>query len=667
MNRSLERILIVPFLLLLILLSCGRKSSGEVVFFPEEDFQSDSTCTWLEMHDHFHLENYYTVFNTYYEQQLKNKNYVAAAAALESVVDQEMYYLSYDTAFQMKLTAFDSLYASRLPWHQKLFIESYKGNRLMDKGEFRKAIVYLRRATINKPFDYYSCLQIANLYSDIAFCYSAIGNQEQALKCNHQALVYFNQIGSHTGKGGIYNNIALVNLFIKNYKEAEVHFDKAMKTYIEVGDTANMLTTLHNRILLYQETGDPRVYRLIDSTYHFFETAGIEDPSFKVALSTFYIDKLLHEDRIAEAKELLNEMKGTVETLNSPTVQDDYHIALAQYELKVNSGILNTQLIEQALHAVEASEHYQNQLAFCQVLKENAVMAGDYKKALLYSEKEKAALNNLANQEMVVKTMGLNQQHQMEKKEQRIALQSKTIWNKNIAIALLVVVLVAFFLTVAVIYSRQKEKKIRLESYRAILYTRQLLEKTEEERKRIAGDLHDSVSHELLNLKNTLHENETSNKIDAIINDIRIISRNLHPIMFEKVRLAASIEQLVERSQSIYDLMVTASIDYNGFLSVSDELQVYRIIQEALSNIVKYAEAYAARITLITKNNVLYIQIKDNGKGFDVAEKIAGSTAFGLHNILERSKAIGGFAKIHSDKNGTVIDIEIKKHENTDS
>ena len=107
--------------------------------------------------------------------------------------------------------------------------------------------------------------------------------------------------------------------------------------------------------------------------------------------------------------------------------------------------------------------------------------------------------------------------------------------------------------------------------------------------------------------------------------------------------------------------MVTADIDYANFLSNSDALQLYRIIQESLSNIIKYSDAIAAKITIVDKTDVLYIEIRDNGKGFNVSEALNGKNAFGLHNIIERSRAIGGEAKITSDENGTIITVKIKK------
>ena len=63
------------------------------------------------------------------------------------------------------------------------------------------------------------------------------------------------------------------------------------------------------------------------------------------------------------------------------------------------------------------------------------------------------------------------------------------------------------------------------------------------------------------------------------------------------------MHELVERAQSFNNFMVTAEIDYNSSLPTSSELQLYRILQESLSNIIKYANAMAVKITILEKNN----------------------------------------------------------------
>ncbi|AEA45036.1 tetratricopeptide repeat-containing sensor histidine kinase [Fluviicola taffensis] len=648
--------------LVLLLNSCSETDT-RVIYHKETSVDVDKTCTWLSKRAYFHDADYYSVFRNYYEKQLKNTRFDKAAIALSELTEQEMYFSFFQKSTLDTVRSFQKMIEPKLSWDSTLFVESYIGNYYINQSKYRQAIPYFRKITVNKPFNYNTCVEVAHGYGDMAFCYFAMGQQGKALRYNSKALALFNQTTNYTGRGGIYDNMALVNLYSKNYPEAEVCFDKAMADYKRVNDMGNVFISLHNKIILYQEMEDPRLYELIDSTYHLFKKSKIADESLEVALSSFYVDMLLHEGRNSEAKAVLFDMKKNVDKLNSVASDADYIIALANYQIKAGEGIKDIKLIEKALKAVEEQDDYQNQIAFGHVLKDNAVLTKNYEKAYLISEKLKDAENMINNQKMITKTLELNKLYETKRKERQINNQKEVIASGRITIALLVSALMGFFLIIVVVSFRQKQKKNRSENRRALRYTKQLLLKTEEERKRIASDLHDSVSHDLLNLKNSIGGNASpaGEKIDTIINDIRSISRNLHPVMFEKVGLSASVEQLVDRAQSVNRLMVTSDIVYHGSLSVSNELQVYRIIQEALSNIIKYAEAVAAKIIIREETNHLQIQIKDNGLGFNVLETLSRKDAFGLHNIIERSKAIGGVAKIQSDKNGTIITIDLKK------
>jgi two-component system NarL family sensor kinase len=667
MNSWLKYVPLPAALLLLLLFGCDEKPAREVTYKLVSQPLTDSTCEWLEEKANFHTDRYYPVFRAYYSRKLKQKEYASAASALDAVAKQEMYYLFFSEEILKTVRDFRLLYSSGLPWQKTIFIHSYLGNYYINRGEFRKALPHFRKITEHEPFDYYTCSEIGYAYGDIAFCYTSIGEHKRALQSDQKALSLFGKTDNLSGTGGIYDNIAVIHMYTQNYREAGPYFDKAMEVYKQEGDTTNMFNTLYNKILLYQETKDIRQYTLIDSAYRFFEASNLEDPSLEIAIASMYVEKLLYEGRIPEAKIILDDMKNECKKLESESlsVDADYQIALAKYEIKAVNGLRNAEVIETALHAVRQNDDYLNQIAFSDILKQNALLKGDYKTALRYSEEEKEALNKLTNKEIRAKTMELNKQHQTEKKVRHIHRQQQTIANSRSTIAFLIALLTGLLLVVIIVFSRQRQKKVRAENRRVKQYTRQLLEKTEEERKRIASDLHDSVSHELLNLKHSIVDTSSAagDKIDTIIKDIRSISRNLHPVMFEKVGLAASVDQLVERAQSVNDLMVTADIAYHSSLSVSDELQVYRIIQEALSNIIKYAEAVAARIIIREEGNELHIRIQDNGKGFNVTETLAKADAFGLHNIIERSKAIGGFARIASDKNGTIITIALKRIE----
>lgn len=107
--------------------------------------------------------------------------------------------------------------------------------------------------------------------------------------------------------------------------------------------------------------------------------------------------------------------------------------------------------------------------------------------------------------------------------------------------------------------------------------------------------------------------------------------------------------------------MVSTNINYQGTLTSANELQTYRIIQEALTNIIKYAKAHAAKITMQEMSDKIFIEIRDNGKGFNALETLHGGKSFGLHNIIERSRVVGGEAQIKSSEKGTDSTINILK------
>ncbi|WP_343634179.1 tetratricopeptide repeat protein [Fluviicola sp.] len=662
MNKQWIKLFGTVSLLLLFLSACGGRGS-EVIYRQESRTGLDDTCLWLSKRTNYHNDNFYDVFNAYYEKQLKKHEYDKAALALSELAELEMYFSLFRESTRDTILSFEKHYRKKVSWDNSLFVDSYLGNYELNQNQYRNAMPYFRRLIKYTPFDFNTCVEVAHGYGDLAYCYFAIGDHEKAIQYDLKALEWFKKTDNENGKGAIYDNLALVHLYIKDYKASDAYFKKAMNSFKQVKDTVNMLTSLHNKIILYQETDNPMQYQLIDSAYHFFKKSKLEDESLDLSLSAFYVEMLLHENRVAQAGAILEELKPLVVELNSPVSDVEYTVALAEYEIKSGKGIKDIALIEKALETVIEEEDYQNQAAFAEVLRDNALLAKNYEKAFFYSEKLKQAENSISNQKVINKTMELNKLHETKRKEEQIAFQKETISNGKTTIALLFSLLMGLLLVLVIVFSRQRQKKIKTENKRAQQYTKQLLDKTEEERRRIASDLHDSVSHELLNLKHSIGSNprQSGEKIDSIIKDIRSISRNLHPVMFEKVGLSASINQLLDRAQSVNQLMVTSDIVYCNSLSVSDELQVYRIIQEALSNIIKYAEAVAAKIIIRESTEDLMIQIKDNGKGFNVQETLSKKDAFGLHNIIERSKAIGGHAKIHSDKNGTIITIDLKK------
>lgn len=317
---------------------------------------------------------------------------------------------------------------------------------------------------------------------------------------------------------------------------------------------------------------------------------------------------------------------------------------------------------KQALHYANSCHILKYNLYAAEMIRNTYQTMGKYDRAFTYFTVYDS-LNTIYNADgFKDKLQELEVKYETTKKEQAIFLKEETIKGDKRLIALLIIAIVTLILMIALYITIQRRRKLAKEKAQWLRFTRQLLNKTEEERKRIANDLHDSVNNDLLLIKSGLQKKspeEIETKIDELMNHVRIISRNLHPVMFEELGLQDSVEQLVQRVQEHNQFILNTEIDYHSCLSSTDELQLYRIIQEAVNNMIKYSKAEAGIITLNQEKEKLVIEIKDNGKGFQVAETLSSRKSFGLHNIIERSKAIHGQASIVSGQTGTAITIEI--------
>lgn len=662
MNNPFVRSLLLTVFMLF--LCCSDKKENDVVFIKEEPVKEDAVKAWLHKVENYKKSDHYlVVFHKYYNQKIKEKKYLNAA----EVLDFACVYLadSYDFNDQFMATVkeFDAKYREEIPALKTTFVDAYLANYYYDKYNLKKACAYFRKITALEPDNYDSCYNIARAYYDLSYIYYVMGKQNLSLDANQKSFEYFSKIDNPKGLAFVYSNYANIYTAIGDKKRAIENADKAIQAYKKIDNTYNVYIGLINKISIYEYLKDKRERPLIDSVYQAFVSSKDESKILKIKIFDFKAENLIYANKLPEAKNMLDNLKPVVEEINSDDLTQEYKVTTALYEIKKNPGYSNFTDIKKALPTLISNQQYEKVNMFYGLLQNNAIQNKDYKSALAYEAEKKIIADSIGNIITRIKTVELEKKYQTEKKAQQLKIKEQTITNKNTTIALLGASLIGILFISFAFNLIQKQKKLRLEKQNAQLYTKQLLEKTEEERKRIASDLHDSVSHELLSLKNSLEEKTeiTNQKIDSIINDIRSISRNLHPVMFDKIGLKESINQMVERAESVNNFMVTAEIEYRSVLSSSHELQIYRIVQEALSNIIKYADAVAAKISITENQNNIIIEIKDNGKGFNVDETLNNASSFGLHNIIERSRAIGGETTIQSGTGGTIITIEIKK------
>lgn len=232
--------------------------------------------------------------------------------------------------------------------------------------------------------------------------------------------------------------------------------------------------------------------------------------------------------------------------------------------------------------------------------------------------------------------------------------------NKDIYYLTPFVEILCVALGIGIHFSRTLKERINVQ--RALNQTQdQIITIQEDERKRIAQDLHDEVGNSLAAIKNmVIHQRELSSvekEIDNIIHTVRAISHDLMPVDFNEFTLADIIAHTVNKFKDHPTLAL--EFDHTGKvvrLKSLTELVIYRIINELIANILKHAQATKAFIQLIYQKDSLVVTVEDNGIGIRKSKPEEG---IGLRSIRLRAEYIHAQLKIESDNKGTQIILEI--------
>ena len=194
-------------------------------------------------------------------------------------------------------------------------------------------------------------------------------------------------------------------------------------------------------------------------------------------------------------------------------------------------------------------------------------------------------------------------------------------------------------------------------------FSQSLIQSQEDERKRIAQELHDSISQQLTLIKKKAqktNQEEITSLTHNTLEEVRAISRGLYPPLLKQLGLSESIEQLILDIDEQTDMFVSGDIEnIDNYFNETQTLNCYRFIQECINNCLKHAEAKAISITVLKKTESIKITIQDNGKGFDVinAKK---KNSLGLKTIYERIRILKGELTIDSKpKQSTIITAKI--------
>ena len=367
---------------------------------------------------------------------------------------------------------------------------------------------------------------------------------------------------------------------------------------------------------------------------------------------------------------------------------------------------LAEQHLQDGLHELKKMNEEQEVDYYHSLIDFYTLLAKVYEKQELYNKALEAARNSLKYETRLFdknssKTIQkLRAQYSLDEKErvvkQLTAINEKNKWINILSVTLIVLALITIVLLLIRYRSRQRihegmlqiaklkqqETELTVELQKAKLEERErefqalvheaqqrkvqyYLEGLEVERNRLAKELHDNVSNELLAIKMKIADGTSSREegldtLQALQTEVRGISHDLMPPVFKYASLSEILQDYVyQRNQSGQTELTLVLEPEEGFdhLSQKVALEIYRIVQEATGNALKHAQATHIKIILVREGNRIKLTIADNGKGF---EQQTGKSGIGLVIIKERVENLKGVLTLSSvPGKGTDVIVEI--------
>lgn len=296
---------------------------------------------------------------------------------------------------------------------------------------------------------------------------------------------------------------------------------------------------------------------------------------------------------------------------------------------------------------------------------------GNYGKALESLTKYDAYKDSVLNEEVQVRIAQLELDYQTEKKDRQIAESQLEVSELTAQLYLLIGIILILSISIYAIYKAQQRKRER--ERKELEYTTRLKQaeyenKITEEKLRISRELHDNIGSQLTFMISSLDnysyrtQGEEANKLSGISNFGRDALKELRNTIWtlknensSLTLLVVKIRELVNQiNSSIDSISINVENNVNGSpkLSAVQMLNIYRIVQEAAQNTIKYAEANNIYVHFNEKENNIILTIKDDGSGFDISTQANGN---GLANMRQRCHEADGEIDIVSSANGTEI------------
>ncbi|MGY6543760.1 tetratricopeptide repeat-containing sensor histidine kinase [Arthrospiribacter ruber] len=488
-----------------------------------------------------------------------------------------------------------------------------------------------------------------------------IGDFINSLTDYQQAALYYELLGDDEFTAHVENSMGILFSKYELYEEAEKIRLSLLDKYQNLGFDREWAVVMLNRASSYKKLGHEEKNReLLLETFDFIEKENLEDPELEIsvnlALAIHYAttgNQEKYRFHYDKAENLREEKIGSGSFLDLTFLRAVY---LGEKNFSNPQNAIKS--LNEYKSLASQLDKFSDQM---DALKFEADLMNDlgrHKEAFealtkLTEKKDSLMAVNKAASFAFYQTL-----YETEKKERELLNKEVEIKNITASNQRRLAWIIGGFLTVLVLLSilylyrgLQSAKKARAMQEQ---FSRDLLVYQEEERKRISKDLHDGLGQSLLLIKNKVAmsaDPSAAGLLNSAIEELRGISRSLHPFQLEELGLTKAIQNTLDHLDEETDIFVSSELDdVDHLLSKEEQLHIYRILQEVFNNILKHAEASAVRVLLLLENSNISLSIEDNGIGFDFSEKYQDFGSLGLKTLKERTAGLKGTMKVDSEK-----------------
>ena len=321
-----------------------------------------------------------------------------------------------------------------------------------------------------------------------------------------------------------------------------------------------------------------------------------------------------------------------------------------------------------------AMHHRENTRDAAEYLSQAYAQQNRYDSAFYYYQLFTGLKDSIVNNETKMKIAGIQGQYDVAKKDKEIARQQQI---RNILIASFAFSLILLLLLYNGYRLKQKNKYQREYSRQQNELFNAIVTTQDQERKRIAQDIHDSLGSVLSAAKLKLSSLEETKAtlspdqfekyqstlmlLDEAAAELRSISHNIMPATLSKLGLVAALQNIIGKISGRSGLQINFTAhDLEQRIEETTEISIYRIILELINNIVKHAKADKVSIQLVKYPEYINVIVEDNGRGFDHQKILEEKKGIGLGNVLSRVEFLKGTVDIDSAPGkGTTVIVEI--------